>query len=335
MTAALPPLRRDNTCLHPPGLHPPLIQPDTGQSAASSGYLHRGYAESFQEQGDALALTHAGGWLLRRPVPGTTHHDAMGPYPLLCCHDWSRLRQDLDTYRDQLVAFSAVTDPLGELPSAEFKHAFSRFAPFKEHYIVDLEVPSAQRTHKHHRRNIKRADKHLRIEVVSRPVELLDDWVALYDVLIERHAIRGIPAFSKAIFRRQLAVPGILALRASRETETVGIALWYRSETAAYYHLAAYNEAGYRAGASFALFAEAFDQLQAAGVRWVNLGAGAGTHADGNDGLTRFKAGWATETRPAWFCAEILNPDLYQRLVTERGAAAGDYFPAYRGDDFG
>lgn len=258
----------------------------------------------------------------------------MGPYPLLCCHRWAALRQDLEANRDQLVTFSAVTDPFGAYLPTRMQAEFSIFKPFKRHFIVDLRVPADSRTDKHHRREIKRATKRLCIEYVRRPLDILAEWLALYGVLIDRHAIRGIPAFSPEIFRHQLAVPGMLAFRALLGTETIGVALWYRSGEFSYYHLAAYNDSGYLHGASYALFLAAFEQLSADGVRWVNLGAGAGAEGDTNDGLTRFKAGWATETRVAYFCGEVFDREVYQRLATANGRASSNYFPAYRSGDF-
>jgi hypothetical protein len=68
-------------------------------------------------------------------------------------------------------------------------------------------------------------------------------------------------------------------------------------------------------------------------VRWLNLGAGAGLQAGGDDGLTRFKRGWSTGTRQSWFCGRIFDQRRYDRAV--RGAGSGSYFPAYRHGELG
>lgn len=298
------------------------------------GYLHHSYADSYQQHGRPLLLEHAGASILERSIPNTPYADAMGPYPLLCCQAWSQLKSDLIESSDRLVAFSAITDPLGDFQPEQMEREFSRFSPFKKHYVVDLHVPPEHRTHKHHQRNIKRARKRLQTESIERPIEILDEWVSLYDVLIARHGISGLPRFSREIFRRQLLVPGLMVFRATLDGETVGISLWYYSGAVSYYHLAAYNDTGYRNGASFALFASAFEKLASKQVRWVALGAGAGTTADSTDGLNRFKAGWATDTRQTYLCGEIFDSKRYQQLLAETHTQASPFFPAYRTGEF-
>ncbi|HPF71730.1 MAG TPA: hypothetical protein PLQ13_13725, partial [Candidatus Krumholzibacteria bacterium] len=68
-------------------------------------------------------------------------------------------------------------------------------------------------------------------------------------------------------------------------------------------------------------------ELAARGVRTVDLGAGAGLADDPDDGLTAFKAGWATRTAPAWLCGVVLDPYAYTALSAGR---TGAYFPLYR-----
>jgi lipid II:glycine glycyltransferase (peptidoglycan interpeptide bridge formation enzyme) len=128
----------------------------------------------------------------------------------------------------------------------------------------------------------------------------------------------------------------MVALRArrSRDEETVGACLWYEHGDVAYYHLAAYAPAGYELRASYALFAGALELFAARGLAWASLGAGAGVDAGGGpeDGLSRFKRGWSTGTRVAWFGGRILRPDVYDRLA---GPSRGRWFPAYREGEIG
>lgn len=105
--------------------------------------------------------------------------------------------------------------------------------------------------------------------------------------------------------------------------------LWLLGPEAAYYHLAAYDDEGYRAKASFALFDVAISTFRAQGIPWLALGGAAGvTTAESGDGLTRFKEGWATETRTAWFGGRVLD----RRRYAELSEICGDttFFPAYR-----
>src|SRR5262249_52478776 len=144
------------------------------------------------------------------------------------------------------------------------------------------------------------------VEVVVDPMHLSSEWVSLYQYLVERHEIRGIPAFSPASLVQQLSVPGLTMFRAVHREQTVGITLWYANENAAYYHLGACNKTGYTVRASFALFDHAIRHFRQR-VRCVLLGAGAGTSANSSEGLIRFKQGWANGTRTAWLCGRIFN----------------------------
>src|SRR5205807_9852136 len=67
------------------------------------------------------------------------------------------------------------------------------------------------------------------------------------DLLVQRHGLRGIKAFSRESFRDQLAVPGITLLRAVRAGRTAGAHLWYVSGSVAYSHLMALSADGYAA----------------------------------------------------------------------------------------
>ena len=60
------------------------------------GYLSPEYVASQAECGQPLTLPRSGGWLLERRIPGSEAVDAMGPYPIFGCADWSALGRSLD-----------------------------------------------------------------------------------------------------------------------------------------------------------------------------------------------------------------------------------------------
>ena len=159
--------------------------------------------------------------------------------------------------------------------------------------------------------------------------ELLSRWQSLYENLIRRHEIEGIARFSPLAFERQMSVPGFTAFSACDRGETCGMTLWYVRGDVAYYHLGASSDRGYERGASYALFWTALSHFANLGIRWAALGAGAGAKAS-ESGLTRFKQGWATDTRPVHFCGRVLQTAAYQRLSTNPPGPS-DFFPAYRG----
>jgi hypothetical protein len=321
--------------------------------AAPTGYLHRAYVASVVPGCWTRELPRSGAWIIERAVGGDVPaRDAMGSYPLLCCPRWGALAADLDELGaagggagndDALVSLVAVTDPFGEHTPADLRAAFvDHVAPFKDHLVADLSRPLAGFVSAHHRRYARAAARGLDVERCADPTLRLHDWCALYDVLVARHGITGVAAFSRASFAAQLQVPGVEVFRAAVAGETVGMLIWYRQEEVAYYHLAAYSERGYAARASFALFWASFEHFAAQGVRWLSLGAGAGLGAaptaaaagsgsgSDEDGLVRFKRGWATGTRPTYLCGRILRPRLYAELVRARGVRPTSFFPAYR-----
>lgn len=300
------------------------------------GYLHPNYAQSLAEFGTPRELPRSKGWILERPIPGFSYHDAMGCYPLFACQDWSQLHADLEEMGNDLVSLSLVTDPFGDYDTTYLHLCFEDLViPFKDHFIVDLSQPIEAFVCQHHRRYARKALRQLTVERCEDPSDFLDDWVNLYATLIERHNIRGILAFSRSTFAWQLRVPGIVAFRAVHEGITVGMLLWYVQQKVGYYHLGAFNTTGYELRASFALFWFAIEYFAETGLRWLNLGAGAGVQGDSTDGLTRFKRGWSTGTRTAFFCGRIFDQARYSEIVEAKGISTRDYFPAYRKGEFG
>ncbi|MDP8910297.1 MAG: DUF2156 domain-containing protein [Chloroflexota bacterium] len=297
------------------------------------GYADPGYAHSLFEFGLPRALPRSGGCVLERAIAGTGARDLMGPYPVFACADWSRLADDLEALGDCAVSLVAVVDPLAGAEASQLERAFpDHLRTFNTHFIVDLDGPASITTH--HRREVRRAARAVEIEICAEPLERLDDWVCLYEELVARHGLVGISAFSRASFRRQLALAGMVALRAVRHGRTVAMTLWLEDAPNAHYHLAASSREGYEAGASYALVAAALEHLRERGVRRVNLG-GVPAAGSRDRGLADFKRGWASEERPARLCGRILDRTAYAELSSRGGAsgAAAGWFPAYRATD--
>lgn len=303
---------------------------------AESGYLHRGYAASLVEFGTPRFLPQCAGWILERVVPCSTARDGMGCYPLFTCRNWAQLQSDLDRLEGDLTCLSLVTDPFGDYSPADLQRCFKDVArPFKEHFVVDLSRAPTDFVHPHHQRSARKALERLQIERCAEPALFLDEWIQLYSTLVERHKIKGLPAFSRRAFSHQLDVPGLVMLRATHDGHSVGMTLWYTREKIGYYHLGAYSQEGYELSASFALFRYALDYFGTSNLRWLNLGAGAGLKRGAEDGLARFKRGWATGTRMAYFCGRIFNRRQYAEIVRARGINPTSYFPLYRAGEFG
>ena len=301
-----------------------------------NGYSHPGYAASLAEFGNPRALPRSNGWVLERPIASTPYRDAMGCYPLFACRDWSRLDLDLEELSSDLISVAIVADPFGDHDPALLRKCFPTLVtPYKEHLVTDLSQSPESLVAPQHRRKARKALEHLDIDRVVNATLFGDEWIELYANLIQRHGIRGLSAFSANSLRVQLAVPGISMFRAIRRNETVGMTLWYTDREVAYYHLGAYSELGYELEASFALFWRALEYFSSEGLQWLDLGAGAGISTkDHSDGLTRFKRGWSTGTRTAYFCGRIFDQSKYDEVMRSRDPGATNYFPAYRKGEF-
>jgi len=300
-----------------------------------TGYLHPDYAKSLAQFGTPHRLPRSGGWILMRQIPGFPYQDAMGIYPIFVCQDWSQLYLDLEEIRDKLVCLYLVADPFGHNDANYLQKCFKDvFNPFKEHFVVDLKSSIDTFVCKHHQRYARKALRNLYVERCDEPEQFVNIWVDLYDNLIKRHNVKGIPVFSRTAFAKQLRVPGIVMFRAVSEERTVGILLWYIQEEVAYYHLGASSPVGYSIHASFALFWFAIEYFATNGLRWLGLGGGFGVKGNIIDGLNQFKRGWSTGTRIAYFCGRIFNQSRYSEIVRAKGISTTDYFPAYRKGEF-
>jgi hypothetical protein len=255
----------------------------------------------------------------------------MGCYPLFSCVNWSGLSEDIAKLDQYLVSLTIVADPFGQYQTEELHQCFpDLMKPFKEHLVVDLHRPLSSFVSSHHQAQTKRALQSVHVERCNDPAEHANEWIDLYRNLKTRHDMKGFSAFSAKSLAEQLLVPGLVMFRGAEKDHTVGMALWYRQGAVAYYHLAASSNRGYEVEASFALVWAALEHFSAEGLDWADLGAGAGVRNDAKDGLTLFKRGWSTGSRPVYLCGRILQRDTYKSLSRQMGGRHTHYFPAYR-----
>lgn len=298
-------------------------------------YSSGSYAESFQEHGQPIKLPRSGSWVLERQVPGSDALDATALYPLFACPNWDELEQDIDALGCDWLTLAAVPDPMTSPDAGRLEKLFPDLVnPFKLHYLIDLDRPIAEQANKHHRYESRRAMKHSTVEVLEEPWNYVDDWTKLYAELVERHNISGLQDFSRSAFDAQLRCPGMIMLGAKVDGQIVGAHLWFANGETVTSHLAAFAPEGYKSMVSYAIYWRATEIFSDMGYRWMNIGGGAGAKADAKDGLTRFKRGWTSETRTAYFCGRILDRDRYEAITGKRDIEPGAFFPAYRAADF-
>ena len=307
---------------------------DLDAMGGASGYGHSRYAGSLAEFGTPRHLPHCDGWILEREIPGSSYRDAIGCYPMFSCRKWGGLTADLEALDSEVVSLALVADPFGdhrpELLSACFPEVC---IPFKNHFVIDLEESPQTFVSRTHQRNARKGLQRVTVDRCDKPSDYLEDWIRLYDTLTDRHEISGIAAFSRTCFGMQLEVPGLVALRAHRGGDPLGMLLWYVQGPVAHYHLGAFDQRGYESHASFALFWRSIEIFRASGLRWLNLGGAAGVRASESDGLTRFKAGWSSGTRTVYFCGRTFDRRRSAELLGSRVAQEG-YFPPYRAGEF-
>ena len=298
-----------------------------------NGYAHQKYATSLGEFGSLHQLSRSGGWILKRQIPGFSCLDGMGCYPLFACEDWLQIGYDLEDLSGGLVTLSLVADPYGNYTLPFLQECFDRVLTFKEHFIVDLDLPVKEVVTKHHRYYARKALRDVTVECISNPEQFADEWVQLYANLITRHQLTGIKSFSRKAFALQLGVPGIVVFRVSEGDTLLGAHLWYMQGEVAYSHLLALSPRGYDLMASYALYWSALDYFSGK-VRWLDLGGTAGLGVDSTSGLDSFKKGWSTGTKTAYFCGRIFDHDHYKEITAAKGITRTKYFPAYRAGEF-
>jgi hypothetical protein len=298
-----------------------------------TGYLHPDYAQSLAEFGQPIALPKSEGWLLQRPIPNSDDSDAIGCYPLFACKSWEHLADDIEKLGEQVVSVALVADPFGSYDEKLLRQIFDTVVGFKSHFIIELGRDAEEIASKHHRYYARKALAKVAVEVVSNAASILPGWSELYNNLIRRHNLSGIKAFSPTAFERQFGLDCLVVLRAVYQGRLVGAHLWMVQGDVANSHLAAFSEEGYELMCAYALYWEAIRHFSGK-VRWLNIGAGAGLQTDAQDGLTRFKRGWSTGSRTAWFCASVLQTEKYAALCADAGVSETSYFPAYRQGKF-
>lgn len=310
-----------------------IARPISGLPPPSgAGYGHPGYAASLAAFGKPRLLARSRGWILERVIPNSPYHDAMGCYPLFACDDWSGLAADLEACAGDLVTVTLVADPFGKYTLKDLLRGFDFVRNFKRRYVMNFARRHPGIPTPHHRVRARRALRSIDVEIHRAGGTFLDEWVDLYRHLTVRHAIFGIPAFSREAFQAQLSIPGLVLFRARLRGQTVGMHLWYVRGDAAYSHLSALHPAGYKVGAAFALHDTALRYFGAR-LQWLDFGGGSGAGTGEEDGLCAFKQGWANGRQPSLLCGRILNPSVYEEL--QRKAPSGSlYFPTYREDEY-
>jgi len=286
-------------------------------------YARTSYAEAF-----GLPIIDIPEWrtaVLKRPIPGSGWFDALGCYPLSSIACNADLAAGLNRLRAaDLVSLSLVANPIDGPDSQSLAAAFTVCRAFKTHYLIDR-AQSPARLSTTHRRWVRKALRECKVSRI-RLLDSLGEWQRLYGDTIKRHRMTGVQTFSAAYFAALAKMPEIEAFVARVGGEAVAMALWVRDPEIVYYHLGASDARGYQTQAMYGIFAVALEYFSRA--RMIHLGGAAGVTASEEDGLARFKRGFANRRLEAYFCGACLNAEGYAFLSKNSGTTS--FFPAYR-----
>jgi hypothetical protein len=263
---------------------------------------------------------HPGGRfpVLRRPVPGTSLWDGVGPWPYL----WVGAPSDLDALREDfphLVTLTVVTQP-GYVPKARFGDAVL----LKQHFVYDPTLPPPAMS--------RRARGRLRRCEAAGTFEVVSDrgaWRAMTDAytgLVRRRRLTGslfdmpgghfeaIADLDKSVLFRVRDAAGTGAMACG----VVFGGLLQILHTAT-------TESGLTWNASYLLMHGLQTFSRELGVRLL-LG---GMPESGTDGLRIFKARWVNSHAPVYLLRIVNDPARYAALCSGASADAS-FFPAYR-----
>lgn len=87
---------------------------------------------------------------------------------------------------------------------------------YKRHYVVGLRQDWERTITPVQKRNITKAEHVCKVELCIRANDHLDDWVGLYDCLIQQHHTTRIAAFFRESVMGQCGVPGLVVCRHGR-----------------------------------------------------------------------------------------------------------------------
>ncbi|OGR04666.1 MAG: hypothetical protein A2284_17275 [Deltaproteobacteria bacterium RIFOXYA12_FULL_61_11] len=284
---------------------------------------------------------------LRRPLPalGNDRFDFETPYgyggPVSSDDDPGFLSDAARALVSDLAGLGGVCGFLRFHPllgNARMLDDTCTLRPNREVVVLPLDLPGdrllREEVHQKHRNAIHQA-RRKGVRCVQDPdLSGLPEFEHLYEQTMRRLGAAQAYYFPSTYFRRLAALsPHVTLFRAVHEGNTVAAALFLHWHELGSYHLAGSVEDHLDLRPNHLLLYDAALELQAAGVRRLNLGGG--TRSGSEDGLFRFKRRFSRHTAPFFVGELTLDLPAYTWLVErwERhggNPAAGTLFQRYR-----
>ncbi|MFT3733884.1 MAG: hypothetical protein QM776_02460 [Rhodocyclaceae bacterium] len=296
--------------------------------ASSHPYASASYARALPHMGQPVAIPEWGTSLIARDIPGADGaQDAAGTYPICILAADADLAGGLQ--RLQRAGFVSVTLVIDDFhhPGQKALHEhFDLVRPFKSHYIADFRRGEPCTPSRHHRNEIRRSLRQVRTAPFTLG-ERMEEWLALYAQLGERHALSSLHRFPRTHFEMLATSDQFVSIGAfNTRDELLAAHIWAGDKGFWHSHLAASSAEGYACAAAYAVNDASIRYFS--GECLVNLGGGAGHTEQSDDGLAMFKKGFANGTALSYLCCAVLDAKRYNALSGEH--PAGSFFPAYR-----
>lgn len=286
-------------------------------------YTSKQYVEALADGKSVVKLGAGERHAIIRPVGNSEYTDIVGSYPFGIV-DSQALDEFNESSKLRAVTYVGVTDALENDALALERFDFLR--PYKTHFVVDRGGREPLLS-KHHCREVKKAKQTCFVREISLN-DYLDEWCSLYDNLVAKHDLGSSHRFSRAYFEAISNMSEFITFGAYVGKNLVSAHIWLKHNDVMYSHLAASSQLGYQHGASYCLYWYAIYHSNECAL----LDLGGVPDNSHNDGLARFKKGFANTTRTNWLCGRILDSDAYNELCLAKGVAtkSAQYFPAYR-----
>jgi hypothetical protein len=200
-----------------------------------------------------------------------------------------------------VVSVSLVPDPLWSPTLGAFRRAFEICQPLKIHFMLDRGARRVQ-IGKRHRNRINQALRACEIREGSL-AEHVPRWMELYRWHVANRRIAH--PFGVSYFETLAQLDGLKTLIVTVNEEIVNMTLWLRHEDVLYFYDGASNAAGLERSASYAAFAYVIETESE--CRYLFFGGPAEMRANGDDGLTAFKRGFANAFGSTYLCSTAFN----------------------------
>ncbi|MEM7327813.1 MAG: GNAT family N-acetyltransferase [Pseudomonadota bacterium] len=286
---------------------------------------------SYASLGVPIQLPASGLRLLKRHICNDLY-DLVGLYPYSVCPSVANLQAETDQafLRDSAaVTISFILSPFQSEQTIDLQD-WDVLTPFKEHIVLDLTEDWRRRVSKKTRYCIRRSEELHRTIIAPKTVETATLFHKLYAHTVRRHSVIGVQNFSVDAIHAQLMTPGTFVLQSFHEGECSGFLIGVNNKDHANYHLVAIAPEHYNKLTNYALLNAAIAFCASNGVRYFNLGGGAGLTSDASDGLYRFKRRWSANSLNTHLCGKILRPSVYAALTEGQDDPPRPFFPQYR-----